>query len=72
LRQVNLAGVIAGKSLYEKKFTIAEGHWATPRATNRVGLKRAGVPAAEVRNVDRAVLAQSTQAAEAALLDLAR
>jgi phosphoribosylformimino-5-aminoimidazole carboxamide ribotide isomerase len=28
LRQVNLAGVIAGKSLYEKKFTIAEGQAA--------------------------------------------
>ncbi len=25
LRQVNLSGVIAGKSLYEKKFTVAEG-----------------------------------------------
>jgi phosphoribosylformimino-5-aminoimidazole carboxamide ribotide isomerase len=28
LRQVNLAGVIAGKSLYEKKFTVAEGQAA--------------------------------------------
>ena len=28
LRLVNLAGVIAGKSLYEGKFTIAEGHEA--------------------------------------------
>jgi phosphoribosylformimino-5-aminoimidazole carboxamide ribotide isomerase len=28
LRQVNLAGVIAGKALYEKKFTIAEGQAA--------------------------------------------
>ena len=28
LRQVNLAGVIAGKSLYEKQFTIAEGQAA--------------------------------------------
>ena len=28
LRRVNLAGVIAGKSLYEKKFTIAEGQRA--------------------------------------------
>lgn len=28
LRQVNLGGVIAGKALYEKKFTIAEGQAA--------------------------------------------
>ena len=28
LRQVNLAGVIAGKSLYEKKITVAEGQAA--------------------------------------------
>ena len=28
LRRVNLAGVIAGKSLYEKKFTVAEGQAA--------------------------------------------
>ena len=28
LRRVNLAGVIAGKALYEKKFTIAEGQAA--------------------------------------------
>jgi phosphoribosylformimino-5-aminoimidazole carboxamide ribotide isomerase len=28
LRQVNLAGVIAGKALYERKFTIAEGQAA--------------------------------------------
>ena len=26
MRLVNLAGVIAGKSLYEHKFTIAEAH----------------------------------------------
>ncbi len=28
LRQVNLAGVIVGKALYERRFTIAEGHEA--------------------------------------------
>jgi phosphoribosylformimino-5-aminoimidazole carboxamide ribonucleotide (ProFAR) isomerase len=28
LRQVNLAGVIVGKALYEKRFTIAEGQAA--------------------------------------------
>jgi UDP-N-acetylglucosamine acyltransferase len=36
-------------------FTIAEGHWATPRAINRVGLKRAGFDAAERRNIDDAI-----------------
>ncbi|MBN1240682.1 MAG: acyl-ACP--UDP-N-acetylglucosamine O-acyltransferase [Gammaproteobacteria bacterium] len=36
-------------------FTIAEGYWATLRATNRVGLKRAGFEPAERRNVDQAV-----------------
>jgi UDP-N-acetylglucosamine acyltransferase len=36
-------------------FAIAEGHWATPRAVNRVGLKRAGFDAAERRNVDTAL-----------------
>jgi phosphoribosylformimino-5-aminoimidazole carboxamide ribotide isomerase len=25
LRQVNLTGVIAGKALYERRFTVAEG-----------------------------------------------
>jgi phosphoribosylformimino-5-aminoimidazole carboxamide ribotide isomerase len=28
LRQVNLAGVIVGKALYEKRFTVAEGQAA--------------------------------------------
>jgi phosphoribosylformimino-5-aminoimidazole carboxamide ribotide isomerase len=32
LRQVNLAGVIAGKALYEKKFTLAEGQAALDEA----------------------------------------
>jgi phosphoribosylformimino-5-aminoimidazole carboxamide ribotide isomerase len=32
LRRVNLAGVIAGKALYEKKFTLAEGQAALDRA----------------------------------------
>jgi phosphoribosylformimino-5-aminoimidazole carboxamide ribotide isomerase len=31
LRQVNLAGVIVGKALYEKRFTIAEGQAALDR-----------------------------------------
>jgi phosphoribosylformimino-5-aminoimidazole carboxamide ribonucleotide (ProFAR) isomerase len=28
LRQVNLAGVIVGKALYEQRFTVAEAHRA--------------------------------------------
>jgi phosphoribosylformimino-5-aminoimidazole carboxamide ribotide isomerase len=32
LRQVNLAGVIAGKALYEKRFTVAEGQAALDHA----------------------------------------
>jgi phosphoribosylformimino-5-aminoimidazole carboxamide ribotide isomerase len=28
LRQVNLAGVVVGKALYEKRFTVAEGQAA--------------------------------------------
>ena len=48
-----VAGAFANKDI--APFTIAEGHWATPRATNRVGLKRAGFDAAERRNIDAAV-----------------
>lgn len=36
-------------------YTIAEGHWAVPKATNKVGLRRAGYSAAEIREIDRAV-----------------
>jgi UDP-N-acetylglucosamine acyltransferase len=36
-------------------FTIAEGHWAVPKATNKVGMRRAGYDTAEIRAVDRAV-----------------
>ncbi len=48
-----VAGAFANKDI--PPFTIAEGHWAAPRATNRVGLKRAGFDAAERRNIDAAV-----------------
>ena len=34
------AGAFANKDIVP--FTIAEGQWATPRAVNKVGLKRAG------------------------------
>jgi UDP-N-acetylglucosamine acyltransferase len=47
------AGAFANKDI--PPFTIAEGHWATPRAVNRVGLKRAGFDAVERRNIERAV-----------------
>jgi phosphoribosylformimino-5-aminoimidazole carboxamide ribonucleotide (ProFAR) isomerase len=35
-RQVNLAGVIVGKALYEKRFTIAEGQAALDSARTSV------------------------------------
>jgi UDP-N-acetylglucosamine acyltransferase len=47
------AGAFANKDIVP--FTIAEGHWATPRAVNRVGLKRAGFDAAERRNIENAI-----------------
>ena len=49
-------------------FTIAEGYWATLRATNRVGLRRAGFEPSERRNIDQAIrllLDGSTTVAEA-------
>jgi len=36
-------------------YTIAEGRWATPRAVNKVGLKRAGFSVDDCRNIERAV-----------------
>jgi len=48
-----VAGAFANKDI--APYTVAEGHWATPRATNRIGLKRAGVAPEERRNIDRAV-----------------
>lgn len=36
-------------------FCVAEGYWATLRATNRIGLKRAGFDPAERRNIDNAI-----------------
>jgi UDP-N-acetylglucosamine acyltransferase len=49
---------LAGGSYANKDippFAIAEGYWATLRATNRVGLRRAGFDLAERRNVDQAM-----------------
>lgn len=48
-----VAGAFANKDI--PPYTIAAGHWAAPRAINRVGLKRAGVSASERRNLDRAL-----------------
>jgi len=38
-----VAGSFANKDI--PPYTIAEGHWATPRAVNRIALKRAGLDA---------------------------
>jgi UDP-N-acetylglucosamine acyltransferase len=48
-----VAGSFANKDI--PPYTIAEGHWATLRATNKVGLRRAGLDQAARDNVDRAV-----------------
>lgn len=48
-----VAGAFANKDILP--YTIAEGHWATPRAVNRVGLKRAGFGPAERRNIENAI-----------------
>jgi UDP-N-acetylglucosamine acyltransferase len=47
------AGAFANKDILP--YTIAEGHWAAPRAVNRVGLKRAGFGPAARKNIERAV-----------------
>ena len=46
------AGAFANKDI--PPFTIAEGHWARPRAINRVALKRAGITDEERRNIEQA------------------
>ncbi len=48
-----VAGSFANKDIVP--YAIAEGHWATPRATNRVGLRRAGYSAEGRRNIDHAM-----------------
>ena len=47
------AGAFVNKDILP--YTIAEGNWAVPKALNKVGLKRAGLSEAELRNLDRAV-----------------
>ncbi|MGD2167214.1 MAG: acyl-ACP--UDP-N-acetylglucosamine O-acyltransferase [Gammaproteobacteria bacterium] len=46
------AGAFANKDI--PPFTIAEGHWARPRAINRVALKRAGFSDAARKNIQAA------------------
>jgi UDP-N-acetylglucosamine acyltransferase len=48
-----VAGSFANKDI--PPYTIAEGHWATPRAVNSVGLKRAGFDAAARKEIGTAV-----------------
>jgi UDP-N-acetylglucosamine acyltransferase len=48
-----VAGAFANKDI--PPYTIAEGPWATPRAVNRIGLKRAGFDDATRRQVEVAV-----------------
>jgi UDP-N-acetylglucosamine acyltransferase len=36
-------------------YTIADGHWAVPKALNKIGLKRAGLSEAQRRNLNRAI-----------------
>ena len=47
------AGAFANKDILP--YPIAEGNWAAPKALNKVGLRRAGLPEPELRNLDRAV-----------------
>jgi len=47
------AGAFVNKDILP--FSIAEGHWATPRATNKIGLKRAGFDESEVQEIDKAI-----------------
>lgn len=47
------AGAFANKDI--PPYTIAEGHWAQPRAVNRVALKRAGFGPEARREIDRAL-----------------
>jgi UDP-N-acetylglucosamine acyltransferase len=48
-----VAGSFTNKDI--PPFTIAEGHWATLRAVNKVGLRRAGFDLEERGNIERAV-----------------
>lgn len=65
-----LAFIAAGAAVNKDipPFVVAEGHWATIRAINRIGLERAGASAATRRSLARAVralIARSSTVAEA-------
>lgn len=47
------AGALVNKDILP--YSIAEGQWAKPRATNKIGLKRAGFGASEVQEIDKAI-----------------
>lgn len=47
------AGAFANKDI--APFTIAEGHWARPKAINRIAIRRAGFSSDERRDLERAV-----------------
>lgn len=48
-----VAGAFANKDILP--YTIAEGHWAKPKAVNRVGLKRAGFSPGQRKNIESAI-----------------
>lgn len=48
-----VAGSFANKDI--PPYTIAEGHWAAPRAVNKIGLRRAGFDAATRGQIETAV-----------------
>jgi UDP-N-acetylglucosamine acyltransferase len=48
-----VAGAFANKDILP--YTIAEGHWAQPKAVNKVGLKRAGFGPGQRKNIENAV-----------------
>lgn len=48
-----VAGAFANKDILP--YTIAEGHWAAPKAVNKVGLKRAGFGPEQRKNIENAV-----------------
>jgi UDP-N-acetylglucosamine acyltransferase len=48
-----VAGAFANKDILP--YTIAEGHWAIPKAVNKVGLKRAGFGPEQRKNIEHAV-----------------
>ena len=48
-----VAGAFANKDILP--YAIAEGHWAVPKAVNRIGLKRAGLSPQARKNIEQAL-----------------